>query len=141
MESLRIESTNLTPDVDFDPIKGRFEITGYSRPEDVREFYKPIIGWLADYFLAIEKGSLDSDLKKSHLLFVLKFTYFNSASTKFISDLLFQIVKFKRLGIEIDIDWYYEEYDEDMREVGEDLADMVNYSFNFYSFRKEEDED
>ena len=139
MEALKIESTNLTPEVDFNPLTGRFEISGYSRPEDVREFYKPILEWLTDYYKLLENGTLSMDFNKNKLLFILKFTYFNSASTKFISDLLFQFVKFKRIGMEVDIDWYYEEYDEDMREVGEDLSDMVNYAFNYYSFRKEED--
>jgi len=141
MNALKIEGTNLTPVVDFNLLTGRFEISGYSRPEDVREFYKPIIEWLSEYYKLIENGTLDSNYNKSKLLFILKYTYFNSASTKFISDILFQIVKFKGLGMEVDIDWYYEEYDEDMREVGEDLSDMVNYKFNYYSFRKEDDDE
>src|SRR3972149_7269738 len=138
MKKLLYEKTNLTPEVDYDPIKGRFVITGYSRPEDVREFYIPIIKYIEEYQKLIENRKLDPACKLNDLRFVFRFTYFNSASTKFISDLLFQVVKFKRIGVNFMVDWYYEEYDEDMREVGEDLSDMISYPFNFYSFRAEE---
>ena len=132
-----IDNTALTPDVNFDPKAGKFEISGYSRPEDVREFYSPLIKYFDEFQKKYENRSLNELCKTNDLLFIFKFTYFNSASTKFLSDLLFQIMKFKGLGINFEIDWYYEEYDEDMREVGEDLSDMVGHPFNFYSFRTE----
>ena len=34
-------------------------------------------------------------------------------------------------GIEIKIDWYYEEGDEKMMEDGEDLAEAVDLEFNY----------
>ncbi len=138
MDTLIYEKTALTPDVNYDPKTGKFIISGYSRPEDVREFYTPLIKYIEKYQNKISNRSLAETCKTNDLLFVFKFTYFNSASTKFISDLLFQIVRFKKIGVNIDIDWYYEEYDEDMREVGEDLSDMISHPFNFYSFKNEE---
>ena len=137
MESLQIEQTSLTPEVNFDPKEGVFEISGYSRPEDVREFYTPIIKWLESYEKSISGAKLQEEYNTKNLIFRFRFNYFNSASTKFICDMLFQILKLKRIGPGVDIDWYYEEYDDDMRETGEDLSDMINYPFNFYSFKKE----
>lgn len=138
MEPLILKKTNLTPYINYDPFTGKFEMAGYSRPEDVREFYKPIIQWVNDLQDEISEGKFNKKYSKS-FTFIFKFTYFNSASTKFLSDMLFQIVKFNQMGVKFNVDWYYEEYDEDMREVGEDLSDMVSYPFNYYSFRSEQE--
>ena len=49
MEPLSIKSTEDTPKIILDPLKELFEISGRSLPEDVNQFYKPVIDWFKDY--------------------------------------------------------------------------------------------
>ena len=58
-------------------------------------------------------------------------TYFNSASSKFLLDILLEFMKFHSKGNSIEINWFYDEDDDEILESGEEIADMINYSFNF----------
>ena len=83
MEPLYIEPTEFTPKVFFDPENSVFEISGFSRPENVIGFYKPILKWLEDYNDKVL--SQNTNFEKSILTLNLKMTYFNSASSKFLN--------------------------------------------------------
>ena len=78
MEPLDIKATNDTPRVLFDPDNNLFEISGRSLPEDVVSFYQPVLDWLDDYSL--------HPLKKTD--FVIKYIYFNTATSKLVQDIL-----------------------------------------------------
>lgn len=129
MESLYIEPSEFTPRVFFDPTNSVFEISGFSRPENVVGFYKPILKWLEDYNDLVL--SQNTEFNKSNLVINLKMTYFNSASSKFLLDILLEFMKFHSKGNSIEINWFYDEDDDEILESGEEIADMINYSFNF----------
>jgi len=46
MEPYILEATEFTPKVQFDTNSHIFELSGFSRPENVIGFYKPILLWL-----------------------------------------------------------------------------------------------
>ena len=48
METLRIEQTDDCPLVILDPVDNQFEISGKSLPEDVLDFYQPVLDWLKE---------------------------------------------------------------------------------------------
>jgi len=132
MEPLHIEPTEFTPRVNFDPNKSLFEISGFSRPENVIGFYKPILKWLEDYNDIVL--SQNTDFSKSLLTLNLKMTYFNSASSKFLLDILLEFMKFMSKGNEVEVNWYYEEGDDEIFESGEEISDMLGYNFNFIPY-------
>lgn len=132
MEPLYIEPTEFTPKVFFDPENSVFEISGFSRPENVIGFYKPILKWLEDYNDHVLSQNIN--FKKSLLTLNLKMTYFNSASSKFLLDILLEFMKFMSKGNKIEVNWYYEEGDDEILESGEEIADMLGYTFNFIPF-------
>ncbi len=134
MEPLIIESTTLTPFVNFNPNEGRFEMSGYSRPENIRKFFTPLTNYFDDFLEEIENRQDNDGIRSNGLLFVFRFTYINSVSTKFLCELLLQVMKFKNFGLSITIDWFYEEYDEEMCELGKDLSGIIDHSFNYYTF-------
>ena len=129
MESLYIEPSEFTPRVFFDPTNSVFEISGFSRPENVVGFYKPILKWLEDYNDLVL--SQNTEFNKSNLVINLKMTYFNSASSKFLLDILLEFTKFHSKGNSIESNWFYDEDADEILESGEEIADMINYSFNF----------
>lgn len=127
MEKLIIEPTLNTPGVILDPEENQFEFKGESRPEDVRNFYMPILEWLEEHSNLFNKGNKEGSLREFHF----NFEYFNSTSAKYILDLFKLLSKLYDDGIRIGIFWHYEEDDEDMLEVGQEMSRMSRLPFEY----------
>ncbi|MCI5054469.1 MAG: DUF1987 domain-containing protein, partial [Flavobacteriales bacterium] len=84
MNKLSIESTESSPKVLLDPESFYFEISGESRPEDVRKFYEPVLSWMDDFNGYL--GQVTAGGQKA-VVFNFIFEYFNSSSAKYIMDI------------------------------------------------------
>ncbi len=136
MKGLNIQAKEKSPKVIFDPEKKIFEMEGNSRPENVRDFYYPIIDILRKYFEKVsDKGDHES-FNENPFKFSFKLDYFNSASAKFISDILVIIKDFTDEKLKIKVYWYFEDGDDDMKEVGEDFSEMISLPFNFIMIQR-----
>lgn len=116
MNDIRLEGSPKTPTVNFTADNGTLEIKGRSIPENSIEFYKPLIEWIEKY----------SKSPKDKTVVNVQLEYFNTSSSKCILDV------FKRLEAiqnEVQINWYYEEDDEDMLEAGEDYDAIISIPF------------
>lgn len=106
MESLYI---NNYPDlvyyplVNFNYYSGVCEIVGESYMEETLKFYEPIIRWLKDYMQ-----------EKKPIEFNLKLTYFNTASSRFILEILDLLKSYQDNGGQVKVNWYYKREDPDM---------------------------
>lgn len=116
-----------TPEIHLDPQTGIFNISGKSLPEDVKEFYHPVIKWLEGYI---------EDPKPETLLKV-KMDYFNTASSKMILEIFELIKTLHDNGNKLTIEWYYQEDDEDMQDAGQDYADIVEVPFQLICYQPE----
>jgi len=132
MKKLNIAATEKSPKIIFDPEEGLYEMEGNSRPENVRDFYYPIIDTLRDFFDDFVK----QEKKDKSFRFNFKLDYFNSSSAKFISDILVVVKTYSEKGVNIKIYWYFEDGDEDMKEVGEDFSDMISHPFNYIMIKR-----
>lgn len=130
MESLIIEGTSYTPDVRFDVHQNEFVISGDSRPEDTHAFYKEIISWLENFGANSEAKEKTS---KDQILFKFQFDYLNSSSSKFVLKLLMKTKELIDSGFSFKIDWYYDDPDLDMKELGEEYAEMADININLIS--------
>ncbi len=119
MESLIIEGTTKTPDVNFNAEKGILEVKGRSIPENSIEFYKPLVDWLEEY--------AQSPLSKTQVNVHLE--YFNTSSSKCILDVFKKLETIHKNKYDVQINWYYEEDDEDMLEAGEDYESIIRVPF------------
>jgi hypothetical protein len=124
METIKIQGTEDTPKIILDAENEVMEISGRSLPEDVSSFYEPVINWLNEY---AEKPN-----KKTVLNF--KLTYFNTASSKLLLDILMKLEEMHEKGHDVLIRWHYPEDDEDMEEAGEEYADIVDVPFEQVSY-------
>lgn len=115
MENLLIEGTEDTPSVIFDLEQGIYEISGRSLPEDVVEFYTPVMNWLDQ----LEEEPV-ADIE-----FSFKLEYFNTASSKLILDVLLKLDEIFQDGTSMNVKWYYYEMDEDLMEAGEEYAELI----------------
>lgn len=131
MDPLIIKETLATPKVNFNIKDNECEIKGCSRPEDVRDFYGPIIEWLKTFKSAINDELKTTYTSENPIIFKFKFDYFNSSSAKFILDILVFINEIHNEGLHMKIDWYYDENDDDMKEVGEELSEVVDFPFHY----------
>ena len=115
MDPIIISATEDTPSVNLDAGKGIFELSGRSLPEDVSKFYGPILNWLDEY----------AQSPNDQTVFDFKLSYFNTASSKIILDILMKLEAMHDDGVKITIKWHYPSDDEDMKEAGEEYADIV----------------
>ena len=129
MEKFIIEPTANSPRIVLDPEKRTFEFSGESRPENVRKFYLPVLEWLEAYTGSLE--ALQDDERKFDLQCQFNFEYFNSTSAKYILDIFKSLNTINALGVGLDIKWLYEEDDEDMLEVGQEMSRMSKLSFEY----------
>ncbi len=122
--NLYIPSSHNTPEIDFNLETGIFKICGKSVMEDVEAFFEPVIEWLEEN---IEKSAVP-------LRFIFNLEYFNIASSKRLLFILYLINDVHLRQKEVSIEWIFNENDDDMKEVGEDFACMVNVPFEFNSY-------
>ena len=120
MKSLIIDGTPKTPIIRFDSKAGIFEIKGRSIPENSVEFYKPLVEWLDNYkHEPLPRTSVDVRLE-----------YFNTSSSKCLLEVFkkLEVIHKEQKGA-VEINWFYEEDDEDMLEAGEDYESIVRVPF------------
>jgi hypothetical protein len=119
MEKLSIRETKDSPSVSLDPKTNEFQISGVCHPENVTKFYEPIINWIEQYKLELSKTKSS---KPIHL--ELFFRYINSASYKYLLTFLQLVEGYTHIGVPVDVIWYYEPDDVDMRDAGSELFDF-----------------
>ncbi len=127
MENLYIEATEYSPKVIFDVKSRKFELSGISRPEDVVAFFQTIIYKTESYI----ENVLNENNNLEVFVFNLRFdlTYMNSASSKYILQILDHFKKLYVNGAKIVVEWYYEDIDDQIFEDGEDLSDVIKIPF------------
>jgi len=116
MNPIVISATEDTPGVRLDAASDIFEISGRSLPEDVIKFYKPILDWIDEY----------AQSPNANTVFDFKLSYFNTASSKIILDILMKLEGMHDAGKSVNIKWHFPSDDEDMEEAGNEYAEIVS---------------
>ncbi|NJL14470.1 MAG: DUF1987 family protein [Microscillaceae bacterium] len=116
MKHLKIEGTRRTPTMDFDPEQGLIKITGRSIPENTWKFYQPYLDWVKTYS--------ESTSNTSTRLFI-KLEYCNSSSSRYLLDILLAFDDLAANSHPVYFEWHYADNDEDMFEIGQDLASFL----------------
>lgn len=133
MKLLKIEATRDTPEVFMDPENNKFMIKGISHPENIKKFFDPIFYWFDLYFEEVK------DKKDTELTLNLCYKYLNSASFKYVVELLKKLLEFHESGMKVEIIWHYEDDDEDMKETGIELFELsdIDLPRKFVAFTEE----
>jgi len=131
MEILKIEPTHISPTIRFIPELNDFSITGMSAPEDVRALYYPVIEWIDKFNGELMRGDNKIFNETNPLTLKIDLNYFNSASAKFLLDILLELKKIRESGTPVVVEWYYEEDDIDMKEAGEDISELVEMELKY----------
>ncbi len=122
MDNLEVAETITTPAISFNSSTGRLFINGKSIPENVFDFYTPILSWIDEY----------SAVPNSQTVLELKLEYFNTSSSKRIFDIMKRMEKLAMSDLsKVTIIWYYEEDDEDIYFAGNDYKAILNQKVDF----------
>ncbi|HDJ32521.1 MAG TPA: DUF1987 domain-containing protein [Bacteroidetes bacterium] len=115
MENLFIEKSPATPRVDLNASTGVLLIEGRSIPENSESFFEPLLTWIEQYFRNPCKQTILN----------LKLEYVNSGTSKYLMEILRTLRKYYNQGHELLVNWYYEEEDESMYELGVHYKESV----------------
>jgi hypothetical protein len=110
MKDLEIEPTKNTPMVNFFS-SGQLTMAGLANAENSREFFDPLIVWIDN----LEAPNVDFDL-------IIE--YINTSSAKKLLELLQKLQANKKI-LTIKLNWFYQNWDEDMLDMGKILAESL----------------
>lgn len=120
MENLLIERTSQSPKVEL-KTNGELLISGVSTLSHVQKFYSVILDWLNEFKTQSPKNI---DL-------VLEMYYMNTSSALMFVDILRDVNTFKSENSSVQISWKYEEDDEDILSLGEQLESATHSKFTY----------
>jgi hypothetical protein len=120
MKTLIIKPTLTTPLLIFDPTAALLEMRGRSTPNNSIIFYSLVTK-------ALDEFTSEGNKK---LNFNIAFEYFNTATAKMLYVIFKKLNEIDENGQGVTVNWYYEFEDEDMKEAGEDYAEMLKMQFN-----------
>lgn len=122
MQKLWLEATERTPEIAFDFAANTYAIRGESYPEDVSALYGPVLEQLEAHLTTVDTGTVE---------FNFELIYFNSSSAKILMRLFDLLEETAERGAEVSINWYYDEEDDTMEELGEEFAeDLAHVRFS-----------
>lgn len=121
LQSLFIAGSATTPIVLFDTKKEYLMLKGISCPENSPTFYNVIVEYLRRYQ---HHGA-------ANLKVYFNFDYINTSTSKSLFGLTLVLDSMRRDGMNITINWCYDEDDSDMQESGEDISELAEVDFNF----------
>ena len=117
VSNIIIEPTKKTPWLILEP--GRILIVGRSISENPAKFYRPIHEWVIEY----------ANDNPEMTMIQLGFEFINTTSIKWIYAILKELSRIPDLSLRARINWYYEEGDDDMCDLGIILRSLVSCSF------------
>ena len=121
MDTIKIDATDRSPEIEFKFDDNSFLIKGESYPEDVTAFYGPLIGQLEEYLTGIHGASVH---------FTFELIYFNSSTAKVLMGLFDALDETAKNSNDVLVTWIYQEGDDNMEEMGEEFGeDLKNAKF------------
>lgn len=121
-KKLIIPKTNQTPEVEFDVENGKLFMKGKIVPENPFDFF--------DEF----NQTFDNCVKTNPEGFEInmQLDYFNTVSSKLLSKFFQKAISNSKPIL----NWYYEKDDIELKEAGEDYAQIINYPINIIEVSK-----
>jgi hypothetical protein len=125
LQSLIIEETPKTPEIELNPYTGEFIFAGRSIPENAAKLYEPILNWVTEYIVHARQTT---NVR-------LNFEYFNTASSLWMAKILKELVKINQPDYVLIIHLYlpldeFEEMKEfeDIKDVFFPIADIFQFA-------------
>lgn len=121
MKKLFAEATEDSPSIMFDGDLGIMEIKGKSLPEDAIVCYAPLYKAVSEYVKT----------PKGKTIVNLKLEYLNSSSAKKVLKIINLLEELPSQGYPVEVNWYYNDNDEDMLEEGMEFRKLTTLPIKF----------
>lgn len=121
MLALTITPTLRTAGIHYDVDRATLDISGISIPENADAFFQPLYDWM-EVMVKQHKGALTIRIN---------LTYFNTSSVRHLLIIIKGLIATFRDALQVQ--WVYEHDDEEIRERGEQLSEVVKFPFEFIS--------
>lgn len=121
MELLERMQSETSPGVIMDPTKGFIKLYGRSIPNDAESTFRPVLVWMKEYIQNPQESTV----------FECEMDYFNSSSQKYMADIFKMSNQLFKKGKQIKIVWKYSKEDEDMKLIGEQFQNLINFPIVF----------
>ena len=125
MKDLAIPATKNTPNIIYDKKRGILSIKGVCHPENVKDAFMPVFQWIDD--IDVLERNFPDGIFRVHFFF----RYLNSASLKHVAIFLQKLNILASNGISIEVEWQYEEDDEDMKETCQELFSFLDLKLKY----------
>jgi hypothetical protein len=116
---IKINRSDVYPDIILDKENGVFEIRGISLPHDARDFYQPVLAFLDEYATNPNKVTI----------FVFNLKYFNVSSAKMLLFVFYRLKEIYDKGNTVLVTWCFD--DDDIKEAGQDFEHMIKIPFQY----------
>lgn len=126
MNNLTINANKDTLNIHCDSATGIIAMKGVSYPQDASDFFNPVFDWLENYINAIS----------GQIILNLHIDYLNTSSTKCLFDFIDLLADYYKQGNEVQVNWYYEADDEDIKETGLEFQDDIELPFTLLAYSK-----
>ena len=119
MDRLKLEPSHETPEILIDPQSREIKIIGNSFPPDPSKFYFEVIKWLDIFY-----SNLTSPSKV-----IVELNYFDRSSYGYLMKIIRKMEDISKKGSRISLIWYYQKDDEDIKELGKSLKEILSLNF------------
>jgi len=122
MDDLIIKPTDKSLAVDIS--YGIFNFTGRSILTDPKLFFEPINNWVNRYLKQPAEETVVN----------VKLDYIDTASTQSLYQILRQLNTVRKKGLVMMVNWYIEDEDPEMKELGEMVEQRLGLEFNYIQY-------
>jgi hypothetical protein len=120
MKNFVISAEKKTPEIVF-KANGELRISGNSRPEDGKNFYKPLFEWIEEF----------KEFGPKNITLTLDLDYINSVSVRLLLTLLQTLSGILKDKKQFKVIWKYDNNDLDMLDQGKILEKSLQHPFEF----------
>jgi len=121
MAMINIPRTKRTPEITLDETTNILVFKGRSLPENTKQFYQQVKAKLNTY----------KPKKGARITINVTFSYVSSSSLIALLSIFNQVKLHCDQGCTLKINWFYEQYDEDLLSIGHDMQQLSGVEFKY----------
>lgn len=121
MAEINITPTKRTPEITLDETTNKLVFHGRSLPENTKQFYEQVKAKLNTY----------KPKKGASITIEVAFTYVSSSSLIALLSIFKQMKLHCDRGCTLKINWFYEQYDDDLLSIGHDMQQLSGVEFKY----------
>ncbi len=126
MNNLIINAGKDTLSILCDSETGLIKMEGISYPQDAADFFNPVFDWLERYIHEVG----------DQVMLNLHIDYLNTSSTKCLFDFIDRLEDYYKNGSAVQVNWYHEHHDEDIKETGLEFQEDMELPFAVLAYTK-----